>query len=555
MRGEDYRRLARLSLKAKRKTTIQTVVGISFGLILLFPLLFIAIGFYGGFNKEINDDPNCRVLRVNYANLKTVSGDVLCSEEYEKKIDKIPGIKNSLKYDYVYINNIKGRTASFSINDGEIQEVLKPENVYSRNKYLGIQIIDQECAHTPFISADYEHAVSPLVAGKTFSKDNSCGEIMVSTKFTYDYQLEPEEIIGSTISLYNHVAPSCDYYSSSKEEIIKPNEYKEDVIIPYFKNYKIVGVYSSNIYNFQSPRYFSIMYDPLNYTTRKRYSKDYFWISSASLGEGGVASMPERIARQTKVNDELVNESWFYYEDKPAVLAEKVTDAGYAFIPKGLGVFSRASFIPTYTKSQLIEFHSFQYSKGAYDDIDECYRRSVTGDPDNIIYKYDTNIAPKWFFVYQEFYDRFLFLCLAFGVFGGVIFVATLLNLINTLHYSVESSRGFLGICRAQGLKRREVTRLFFNQIMIIFMRGYISTIIVGGGACVLIKYLFDKSLKDQIMEDSTMNLTLQWWYIPIALGILLVLTTVLAVVISHLLVRRTNKTPVLEILSEENKM
>ena len=494
-------------------------------------------------------------MRVNYANLNAVSGQVLCNEEYEKKIDKISGIKNNLKYNYVYVNNIKGKTASFSINDGEIQDTLKPENVYSRNKYFGIQIIDKECSHNPFISADYEYSATPLVAGKTFSKDNSMGEIMVSTKFTYDYELDPEEIIGSTLSFYNYVSTSCDYYSSSKEEIVTPDEYKESTIVPYFKNYRIVGVYSSNIYHFQSPRYFSIMYDPLNYTTRRRYSKDYFWISSASLGESGAANAPERIARQNRVNGELVNESWFYYKDKPSVLAEQVTDAGYAFIPNGLGVFSRSSFIPTYTKSQLIEFSSFQYAKYGYDDIDECYHRSVTGDPDNIIYKYDSNIAPKWFFVYQEFFDRFLFLCLAFGVFGGVIFIATLLNLINTLHYSVESSRGFLGICRAQGLKRREVTRLFFNQIMIIFARGYISTIIVGGGGCVLIKYLFDKALKDQIMEDSTMNMTLQWWYIPIALGVLLVLTTVLSVVISHLLVRRTNKTPVLEILSEENKM
>ena len=129
------------------------------------------------------------------------------------------------------------------------------------------------------------------------------------------------------------------------------------------------------------------------------------------------------------------------------------------------------------------------------------------------------------------------------------------LNLINTLHFSVESSKGFLGICRAQGMKKREVVRLFFNQIMTIFVRGYISMIVIGGGACVGIEILFDQTLASQITEDSTMDLTLEWWYIPIALAILLALTTSLSVVISHLLVRKVNKTPVLEILSEENKM
>ena len=180
----------------------------------------------------------------------------------------------------------------------------------------------------------------------------------------------------------------------------------------------------------------------------------------------------------------------------------------------------------------------------------------MTGDPDNaLIYHYENNIAPKGFFVYQSFFDRFFFLCIGFGVFGSVIFAATLLNLINTLHFSVESMKGFLGICRAQGLKRRNIVRLFFNQISLIFACGYVSTIVIGGGACIGIKILFDRAIKEQITEDSAMNLALRWWYIPIALGVLLIITTALSYIISHLLVRRVNKTPILEILSEEGRM
>ena len=113
MRGRDYFRLAWLSLKAKKKTTIQTIVGLSFGLILLFPMLFVAIGFYGGFNAEINANPANRAMRVMYSEEKIESGQVFCYQEYEKEIDKISGIKNNLKFDYYYLNNKYMRYASY----------------------------------------------------------------------------------------------------------------------------------------------------------------------------------------------------------------------------------------------------------------------------------------------------------------------------------------------------------------------------------------------------------------------------------------------------------
>ena len=551
MRGKDYRRLARLSLMAKRKTTIQTVIGISFGLVLLFPLLFIAIGFYGGFTAHINEEPMYRAMRVNYADRKTESGEVFCEETYEKEIDKISGIKNNLKFEHYYFYNRYGnKCATFSIDGGEKINILSYPGRTAKSRFLGMEVFDDECAQDPFIDADYRQTAKPLVVGTTFSKDNSKGEIMVSTNFAYDHNFEPEELVGSTISFYNHVYPTLINYSSSMEEAISPAEYKADITVQYFNEYKIVGVFSSKIYHPHNPRYRSTQYNLTSSYSREVYGKEYFWITHSSLCEDKEIMAPKRVTKTL----EDTNKTWYYYEDTPKNLSEKITNEGYVFLPVGLGAFSKVGYYPTYTKTQLLEFTSFQKAKYGYDDIIDCYHRSVTGDPDSITYSYE-GIAPEGFFVYQSFFDRFLFLCIGFGVFGGVIFLATLLNLINTLHYSVESMKGFLGICRANGLKKRGVVRIFFSQINIIFARGYISTVIIGGGACVAIKLIFDRVLRQQIMDDSNMDLTIDWWYIPIALGILLVLTTTISVVISNLLVKKVNKTPVLEILSEENRM
>ena len=560
MQGKDFRRLARLSLRAKKKTTTQTVLGISFGLVLLFPLLFLVIGFYGGFSAEINNQPSYRAMRVRYSNLKTISGQVFCDEKYEKEIDKISGVKNSIKYEYYYINNAYGKFASYSIDGGEQIYVMPPHvssnTNYVKKRYLGIQVLDEECASKPFLDADYKYASTPLVAGKVFTKNKSKGEIMVSTKFLINAGLEAEDVIGSKLTFYNRITLTGSLISSSPDELIKPQQYVDKSVIPYFKDYTIVGVYDSNIYSVRSSRYYSRNFDMNSDYSPRLFSRDYFWITTASLGEKRVASAPQRISRQRQENDELINESWYYYEKTPLELAEKTTNDGYVFLPMGLGVFSRTNFYPTYTKTQLLEFSSFQAAKFGYDDIDTYYRRSVTGNPDNLtVYHYDERIAPEGFFVYQAFFDRFFFLCLGLAIFGGVIFIATLLNLVNSLHFSVESMKGFLGISRALGLKKRDVIRLFFNQIKIIFARSYIATIIIGGGICVGIKLLFDQAVQSQITEDSNILITLRWWYIPIALGVLLLLTTILSVVISHLLVRKINKTPILDILAEENRM
>ena len=556
MKLHEYWRLARLSLRAKKRTTFQSVLGISFGMTLLFPLLFIAIGFYGGFNSEINRNPSFRSMRVTYTESQTVSGKVFCQADREGEIDKIQNVSKSIKYDYLYAQNSSGHAPSFSINGGEPKPMRNMAGRYSTYHFFGIQVIDENDAHQPFLDSDYHLGMQPLLSGSTFSKGaSSKGEIMVSSKFTRDFELDRQAIIGSTLTAYNYISSTKTTYSSNDEEIVKPKEYQEQVVVPYFVNYKIVGVYDSDVYYSRSPRYYSLQFNETSAEVDRFYARDYFWISSASLGEKGEAVAPRRVFHPVEGQNQTMT-SWFVYDEKPETLAKKTTDAGYAFFPMGLGTFSRANFYPTYTKTQILEFPSFQKARYGYEDILQQYRLSVTGDPDNLsLYHYDPRIVPEAFFTCAAFFDRFLYICVGLGAFGGVIFLATLLNLINTMHFSVESMKGFLGMCRAQGMRRKGVIQIFLAQINVIFSRGYIPTILLGGGACVATKLIFDATIQSQIKLDSNMNLTIEWWYIPIALGVLVAVTTILSLLISRLLAGKVAKTPILEILTEENRM
>ena len=71
MKHKDYIRLSKISLKSRKKTTKSTVRGISFGLILLLPLLFIIMAFHVDLNKQVNKDPSIRIFNISYVNKTT----------------------------------------------------------------------------------------------------------------------------------------------------------------------------------------------------------------------------------------------------------------------------------------------------------------------------------------------------------------------------------------------------------------------------------------------------------------------------------------------------
>ena len=558
MRVCDSFRLARLSLGARKKTTIQTIAGISFGLILLFPMLYIAIAFYGGFSAEINAETFIRRFHVDYGGMGTASGSVFCDEKYQKEIDSSAGITRRVAYQYVYLDNATefSQKAYFSINGGPDTVIDGySSNPYMRPTQLGLQIIDADSAADPFLDSDYAATPRPLVAGKAFTASNSKGEVMISTKFVEDYGLNIEEIIGSTMTLHNFVAWTSIPYSDSFEQLNQIESYKGAGYVTLWKDYRIVGVYDSAIYKKSSPRYSSINFELRHTEVSRLMGRDYFWITTASTDAGGSNEAPKRICRKMETEQGAKNQTWFYYEDEPKALSQKTTDAGFAFIPMGLGAFSRTIFDPVYTKTELLEFSSFQTAKVAYDTIYDCYHRSTTDDPLSPKYFYPTNIAHRRFFAYHGFYDRFFFICLGLGVFGGVIFVVAMLNMVSTLNFSIESMKEFLGICRAQGLRRRGVISIFFGQFMIVFGWAYLFTIALGGAACFGVKLLFDNTMAASITEDSAMVLTLKIGYMPVAFGIIVAVTAVISLAMSYFLVRRINRIPILDILFNDSHM
>ncbi|MCR4880088.1 MAG: hypothetical protein K5906_03940 [Bacilli bacterium] len=553
MKAKDYRRLARLSLKNRKKTTLQTVLGIAFGLVLLFPLLFIGIGFYGGFNIAVNQNPSFRTFFINYGQMKDNDTNVsTVNLEYQQNIESMSGISNIIDFNYITIKN-DGYHPSYRIDQGNYIEL--KGNASRTHRGYGITIIDSKNASSPFLKGDYTYTKKPLYAGSVFSEGSaSKGEIMVSTTFLRDLELKAESLIGHTLSLRSYAYPTSPYLASDSEETISQGSYLYNhELVPLFNNYKIVGVYDSDIYTKSSIRYRSLFYDNDSLKSVSPYNREYFWITSASLGNDGVEIAPRKIAKEISNPDgSNYNGYWYYYENAPVILAEDITRQGYCFFPYALGVELKTNYSPNYAhKSSYIEFNNFLNAKNAFDNIDSFYEDSSTFEGEKTI---NAEISLPGFKQYINFFDIFLYICIALLALGGVIFIATLLNLLNTLHFSVESSKGFLGICRAIGLRNKGVIRLFLNQVQYIFLYAYLPVVIIGGGACVGVKLIFDKIIKDSIKTTTSLTFTIEWWYIPIAFVVLFIITTLISILFSHLTASKVSKTPILNILSEENK-
>ena len=555
MKGRDFRRLARLSLKARKKTTVQTIVGISFGLILLFPLLFLALGFYMGFNQEVDKNVSFRTFNISYVDRKTDNTYVnYCFSDYKEKIGSLPGVSKDVEFQNL---GLVPADLKYKIDNPEEESRL---NLGDGDR-LAFNIYNIEKSSDPFVDGDYKLNTAALVSGKKFSEGaDSKGEVMVSSAFVRKTGLRNSEVVGHklTLSIPGDFGYLGVQVSTSSTESYMTSDLQGLERFEIVHEFTIVGIFSSTIYKEGSTRD-NIQQNLTNTFDANSEIDTYFWFTSASLDPNG-KSFP--IKKEVQVSSEdsehAYYNQWYYYETTPDEVAKSLNEDGYLYVPYGFSTYDmfaskRDNDTFSYNATELLEFNSFNSARNAFNTIEDSMKASTTVTGETINANTE-NIALPGFTQYLSFYDIFLYICLAFSILGGVIFIATLLNLINTLHFSIESMKGFLGICRAEGLRRRGVIRLFLNQIYWIFFYGLLATAILGGGICVGIKMAFDSAVKSTFKSMTSLSFTIEWWYLPISFGILVVITMLISIIFSELLAGKTSRTPILDILSEENK-
>ena len=307
-----------------------------------------------------------------------------------------------------------------------------------------------------------------------------------------------------------------------------------------------MGIFDSNIY--KSSVRSSTQYE---YYQENKVYETYFWLTTDSLHNSMQHTyLPENVKIEVDNGDGYVwYRSSYYYSDNPLNLSNNAKNNGNIFIPLGMGASQKSennNNIPLYRT--LVEFESYGDANNAVEKINSLLELGAVGIEDPYI---SDNYMQKTFSNYRMFYNVFTYASIVLAIFGGVIFFATLLNLYNTIHYSVQSRRNYLGMIRAIGMKSSEVIKMYFIEVFQIFKRSYIWTAIFGGGICVGLSFAFDEIMNSSIGEIITINLSLNPIFILVAFIILAIINTVISVAFSFIACHSVSKKPILEVLVE----
>ena len=319
----------------------------------------------------------------------------------------------------------------------------------------------------------------------------------------------------------------------------------QNIPVTILKDYKVVGIFDSQIYK-----------STARLKTQKDYYQDnekyetYFWVSKDSVENlAGNNYFPEFVkVEKENDNGDIYYHSGYYYKDTPVNMARDARTNEKVFIPLGMGASEEKENDNVATYKTLIAFESYADANNAVATINSLYEASAAGMEDITV---GSSYAPNTFENYRMFYNAFTYVCIVLAIFGGVVFFATLLNLYNTIHYSVQSRRNYLGMIRAIGMRGIDVIKMYFVEVFQIFKRSYIWTAIFGGGICFGISALFNMMMKSDMAQTITINLSLNPIYILVAFAILIVVNTFISIAFSLIACHNVSNKPILEVLVE----
>ncbi len=531
MKYNDAKRLAKISVSTKEKSTNNTVRGVVIGLVVLVPVVFFALSFYFGLNKSIEKMKSLasfNIISDHYINDNT--GYI--SYESVQKIKKLSGVEEIISGEYIRFNANEPSSLLIKINKSDYPFSFNLDNQKKIN--TTIKINDLKNNSKLFTSAEMDDLIglsgdsNPFKVGTGFYGDGK-GQIIIS-ELILDYLKIPSEYALLEKISVDYLAQVDGYIDNDTNP---NNEFVRDGFVFYkgyinlLQDYEIVGVIKKELFTLPS-----------------RINESQIWVSSSSIIEDDEYLLP--YSREIISNNELINV--YTYQNIDIVNYSKtIVNNGFIFLPIGLGANYaynvNLEVYPYRVVSSIVQCDNFAWAMGIEKSIIREYKNNNIIDyrPDkNTLYIQIRNISTIATYV--------LFALVGFSF---IVLITTLLNLYNTINYSVESRRHYIGVMRAIGAKGQDIKYLYFIEIVIILSRTLIWIFTIGGAVSIIIKYIVDEGLqkfKDIIPYD----LKLELKYFPIAFFTMVILEFFIAYLYSRIVCRKVASKPILEILKDE---
>lgn len=579
MKVSEYIRLGKISIKSRKKSTRNTVRGIAFGLIMLVPIVFFTLAFYLDLTDTINATRNVSSFYMTsfdedsqkdgyYQNSYIIFGnnDVSALEKrVGEEVEEIVYSKN-------FVLGSSGYENALIING--ISKQSSEFNQISSLKQLtancNLKVIDLERSKGKLFPSGFEKDVEKtgfniFAAGGGFSEGEK-GEIIISEMLAEKYGLSADEAIGTTLTLKtasgfsrplpqlsrghyldNDTNPNNPYMPSAETGYLTHN-FSVDVI----HEFKIVGVISSEYFKLNKhlmldanlwisdksvyegsgeDRY--IKYLP-TLTTREGESDrgdtfEYQIVTYPKLGVAGIEELAEQAAQEKMFFPAVP--AILFYGGVSAVL-DTMPETPYDSLTVQCGDYDGAAKISTLLGS--------------------CYSR-ISGKEYST---FDSYIAFNWatesFLNFSLLHQIGGYLMIVMYTFGGIIFFATLLNLYNSVNYSVQARRNYIGMMRAIGATQKTIPRLYFVEILLIFWRSFWWVLFIGGGLSYGIKAVIDILFEQEeaVILGAKLSLNFGWFFV--ALVAVVAVVFLIAFLFSRVACRSVTQKGILEVLSDE---
>lgn len=577
MEGRDYRRFAKISIQARKKSTKNTVRGICFGLILLIPVIFFAMAFYFGLTGEINQTKTIACFSLSSRNVRdsgplltkplVATGDYsyydgLGINDYqsiaelsrdEKVKEKLVSEYYSLKCQSLSDNIIGGKSSFLKAQINGVEKSLKDitnnsNSNNNRNIEYSIRAAHLNLSDNKLFTKAEEQDFKKIYGdeeiikkGEGFTLGNSKKQVMVSEAF---YQkngfnsFEKGDILTLTIG-----GTGDNYYLGASSKInAGQSSSGETPVFDILTDFEIVGIINNNYYKLPSTS-----------------QEAHIWITSDSLY---LNSDYETVAPPMTLVEEENNRKYieFDYSQGEAMQAKAANNgvmyiafgAIDTFCPGGIGFYNYnpvaqnlLKIAPIVTK---IQFENYNDASSFSNKIFSLYKLF---DPSLDAMYATSNYSNALFESFSMINMVGNYLILILFVFGGIIFFATMLNLYNTVNYSVQVRKNYMGVMRAIGAKQKVIPKMYFYEIVLIFLRALPWVLVISGLLSLGIKLGVDFLFKLGA-EMLGITLKINFLFFLAALAIMVAVVFLIAFMFSQIACKNAARKPILTVLSDD---
>ena len=499
------------------KESKYVIFGLTISMIFLILFGTISLAFYG-LENSINKIHN---VSSGYYTYRDIDSDVNELKMYGKSYKEEEIFLNdiSVAYNKVYngFNISKVDYPTFIIGDEEYYFNYKGYNKHEPK--LGFGVTSYLDYDKVYLSSEEEYMKNnqygnPILVGKQF--ENNANEIMVSDALLDYFNINDyASVINKTISckMIFPIPDEAIFLKNGNEYLDVTEKYIDYEYYP-FQNYRIIGVFNSNIYKCPSRSKSSSSKYPLE--------QPVFWIKNSSV----MCTNSDTYKEYDEIG-ELKNNisSIVVYEEDVKSIIERAYAQNKFLINYNQKLFDNEM------KNEMIQFNNvnsaYEYTKGIFSNFIDS-----KNDVENYVIINDNLQA------YFDFYPYYSFIKIIMIFSIICLLIVVVLNIIRIQEYSLKKNVDFYCMNMALGMKISDINNIYLLRSMYNYIYSSIIVIILSIPICLVIFFGFENVFSSEYYSfPGWVDFEMPWGFCFVIVMMVLLFTFIILCITSLLAV------------------